>query len=148
MHSSTGASQDNCNQPCAGNNAEECGQGNRVQIYEDSTWFDPTAAELAIVLQEYNNTLVEASEALSAYQSHIEALQTLEGQSKKSKVRRQSQTETILLQEIRSDSQSLNRVQQLLGRSAILLSNKYSLLILKYRSGSSARWPFIRYSQQ
>jgi hypothetical protein len=121
MHGAIAAPQDNCNQLCAGSNAEECGQSNRIQIYEDSTWLDPTAADLAIVLQEYNTTLAEAADALSTYQSHIEALQALGGQSTKSKVRRQSQAETILLQEIRSDSQILSNLQQRLGRSAIPL---------------------------
>ncbi len=122
MHGEIGAPQDNCNQPCAGNDAEECGQNNRIQIYQDSTWFDPTAADLATVLQQYNSTLVEAAEALSTYQSHIEALQALEGQSKKSKARRQSQTETIILQELTSDSQTLRNRQQSLSRSALSYS--------------------------
>ena len=104
---------------CAGNSAELCGDGNRIQVYEDSTWIDPTAADLAAVLQLYNETLAQVLDAVSKYKSDIAALQAEEGKSQGSKVRRQSQrpSETIELQRITQDYQQLQVVQQLLGNS-------------------------------
>jgi hypothetical protein len=104
--------------PCAGNNAELCGDGNRIQVYEDSTWIDPTAADLAAILQLYNETLAQVLDAVSKYKSDIAVLQAEQEQSQDSKVRRQLQTETIELQEITQDYQHLQVVQQLLGNSA------------------------------
>jgi hypothetical protein len=133
MHGAIGAPQGDCNQPCAGNPAEECGQGNRIQIYQDSTWFDPTVAELAIILQVYNTTLAQAVAALSTYESHIEALQALGSQAKKGKVRRDLPPQSFLLKQISSDSRTLRTVQQNLGRPIILIFNGCSLLMLRYQ---------------
>jgi hypothetical protein len=47
MHNATAAPQNNCNQPCAGNPAEACGQSNRIQIYEDS--LNPTSSPILTI---------------------------------------------------------------------------------------------------
>jgi hypothetical protein len=66
-----------CNLACAGNPGEACGGGGRIQIYEDSTWKDPTLEELADGIRLFNSTVQEASEVINAYQDDLNALQDL-----------------------------------------------------------------------
>jgi hypothetical protein len=102
---------------CAGDSSELCGDSNRIQVYEDSTWTNPTAADLVAIIQQYNNTVAQAVAAVAQYKSDITALQATEAQSPGSKVRRRSltETETIEMQEIRNDYQVFQSLQEFLG---------------------------------
>jgi hypothetical protein len=46
LHDASQSATDNCDQACSGNSKEICGAGNRIGIYQDSTWFDPSADQL------------------------------------------------------------------------------------------------------
>ncbi|KAI1374021.1 hypothetical protein F4677DRAFT_461856 [Hypoxylon crocopeplum] len=122
LHGASGSSSSDCNQACPGNPAEVCGASNRIGIYQDSAWVDPTADQLADVLQEYNSTLVQVLDAIDNYKSHIQQLKDLRNQKKRgldSRLAvRQSQTETILLQDITRDSQQMRFVTELLDKAA------------------------------
>ncbi|KAK0622800.1 hypothetical protein B0T14DRAFT_601476 [Immersiella caudata] len=43
-----------CSVRCAGNPGETCGGGNRIQVYEDTDWKDPTLEELAALIRRYH----------------------------------------------------------------------------------------------
>ncbi|OTA55979.1 hypothetical protein K449DRAFT_375976, partial [Hypoxylon sp. EC38] len=122
LHGASASNPTDCNQACSGNLAEVCGAGNRIGIYQDSDWVDPTADQLADVLQEYNSTLTQVLDAINDYKSHIQQLKDLRNQKKRSLngrlVARQSQTETILLREITNDANQLQVVRDLLDRAA------------------------------
>lgn len=87
------AGQADCNTPCAGNHSEICGGSNRILIYEDVTWFDPTAAELAAEIVTYNQTLQEINNAILVWQNDIAQLQ-----ANTSTAKRQSITQTTVVQ--------------------------------------------------
>lgn len=110
------ASQDECKMSCAGNPAEICGDGNHVQVYQDSAWVDPTKDDLIKALNQYNDSLTQAANAITKYRNDIQALKdTLTKEGRGPKAKRQEQAETIELQEIRRDAQILPQVQQILG---------------------------------
>ncbi|RAH81716.1 hypothetical protein BO86DRAFT_399552 [Aspergillus japonicus CBS 114.51] len=100
IHDGTAYSDSDCNMPCSGNTAETCGGGNRVQIYADRTWEDPTYAELADAIHQYNASVWQALQVLESYQTHLETLQGLLQSSSSAKVKRadQSDYEEIELQ--------------------------------------------------
>jgi hypothetical protein len=62
---------------CAGNPAELCGANLRIQVYQDSTWFDPDARQLAAALQDYNETLAEFHQAALDYEADVKAWDSL-----------------------------------------------------------------------
>jgi hypothetical protein len=69
-----GAFQDpnsDCDQICAGNVGEYCGSADRIQIYLDTSWTNPTLEELTDVLLQYNSTLWQLQNLVSQYQSLI-----------------------------------------------------------------------------
>ncbi|PYI31449.1 hypothetical protein BP00DRAFT_474956 [Aspergillus indologenus CBS 114.80] len=100
IHDGTAYSDSDCNMPCSGNTAETCGGGNRVQIYADRTWEDPTYAELADAVHQYNASVWQALQVLESYQGHLETLQGLLQSSSSAKAKRadQSDYEEIELQ--------------------------------------------------
>jgi len=63
--------------PCAGNSAEVCGDGNRVLVYTDRSWSDPTAADMLAAMQRFNATLAEAPAAITEYKQALELLQAI-----------------------------------------------------------------------
>ncbi|PNP59719.1 hypothetical protein THARTR1_00598 [Trichoderma harzianum] len=71
IHTSTKFPDSDCNQVCTGNDEETCGSGNRIQIYLDTTWSDPTLDELTQVLLQYNSSLFQLQQFTSQYQSLI-----------------------------------------------------------------------------
>ncbi|RAK74413.1 uncharacterized protein BO72DRAFT_515847 [Aspergillus fijiensis CBS 313.89] len=92
IHDGTAYSDSDCNMLCSGNAGETCGGGNRVQIYADRTWEDPTYAELADAIHQYNASVWQALQVLESYQNHLETLQGLL-QSSSAKVKRADQSE-------------------------------------------------------
>jgi hypothetical protein len=77
IHNGDSQNKADCNLACAGNTRETCGGRGRIQIYEDSTWKDPTLEELADGIRLFNSTVQEASEVINAYQDDLNALQDL-----------------------------------------------------------------------
>ncbi|KAK4446244.1 hypothetical protein QBC34DRAFT_411784 [Podospora aff. communis PSN243] len=49
-----------CSMRCAGNPAETCGGGNRIQVYQDTDWKDPTLDELAGLIRRYHAAMSAA----------------------------------------------------------------------------------------
>ncbi len=85
LHTAQLADQADCNKACLGDATELCGGEQHIQVYQDSTWFDPTASQLAAAFQEYNDTLAQALDVMYQYQS---ALQEWQSATKTSKLRR------------------------------------------------------------
>ncbi|KAL3456958.1 hypothetical protein BJX64DRAFT_293642 [Aspergillus heterothallicus] len=77
IHDGNFENKGDCNTACAGNTGEACGGGNRIQIYEDSKWADPTLDELADAIRKYNATVVEARAVLESYNEHLQTLQDI-----------------------------------------------------------------------
>ncbi len=73
--------QDKCNTVCGGDTGELCGGSLYIQIYQDSTWSDPNAAELASEFQEYNDTLAEFHSVVLDYQAALKDWQSETGSS-------------------------------------------------------------------
>jgi hypothetical protein len=76
---------------CSGNGAELCGSGNRIQVYQDSTWSIPTTVELLAALESYTEVLSYITNNISQYNSDVAGLQAAE---KASPARKRSQTQT------------------------------------------------------
>ena len=79
------AKQDDCNTACPGDAKEICGASLRIQVYKDSTWFDPTASQLAAAFQDYFDTLDQFRVSLNQYKSD---LQDWQSETKNSKLKR------------------------------------------------------------
>lgn len=71
-----------CDQVCAGASSELCGGTWRIRVYQDMTWFDPNAKQLAAALQDYNDTLSEFHEAAVAYEAALRQWDTVRGPSR------------------------------------------------------------------
>lgn len=116
LHTSDKASDGDCSQVCAGNQGEFCGNGNRVQVYQDSTWSDPTVQELTDVLLQYNSSLLELRQLSGQYQNLIQ--QWSDQQNSTSKrwwpVKR-SLTVTQLQEQLTTIEQQYPVIQLLLG---------------------------------
>jgi WSC domain len=87
LRNTTLPSQAGCNMPCAGNASELCGSNNHAQVYQDSSWFSPTAAQLVSALKDYNSSLTQAFSVIDQYESDITEWR-LATQSSQSRFRR------------------------------------------------------------
>jgi hypothetical protein len=115
MHGGFKAPGSECSTPCTGNSTELCGGGDRIQIYKDSTWTDPTFVQLADAIEQYNASLAEGRAIISDYRNNIDTLQTLLGQSGK-KSRRQSVTVTEIEMRVLGNRGTMRNVQALVGK--------------------------------
>ena len=118
LHDASQGADDDCNMACAGNRAELCGGGNRIQVYQDATWINPTADDLAAFLQQYHDILAQSKLAIDKYTQDIKNLQAaLTRNPPVRKFKRQSQTEIIELQNmVVQDSVALRTAQQIMGK--------------------------------
>lgn len=119
LHSTTKASDGDCNSVCAGAKTELCGGGNRVQVYEDTTWSDPTLDQLTAVLVQYNTTLFQLTTLTNQYQQVMQqwADQEKNGGAKKKRwwqVKR-SLTITQLQEQVSSIESQYPNLQAVLG---------------------------------
>jgi hypothetical protein len=81
------ASASDCSTPCAGNSTELCGGGNRIDVYQDLSWFIPSIPQLITATEELNATLFQLQQEINAYEQDIsEAL----SQGKASSSKRQT----------------------------------------------------------
>ncbi|CAG7916266.1 unnamed protein product [Penicillium olsonii] len=74
MHGQDKYPDSDCKTPCAGNPAEICGDGGRIQIYEDPTWSDPTAEELADAVRQYASAVDDVRSAMVDYRASLSDL--------------------------------------------------------------------------
>lgn len=120
---------------CAGNPAEICGGGSRIQIYEDSTWAQLSRAELADQVQ----TLIELlTELQAAIQQWNDLVNTYEQQlSGGTKIRRQ---DPDLLQQIADARQAILNIKSRWGMSNMMLF-LHSILLTIYSR------PILDYTQ-
>ncbi|KAF3345304.1 hypothetical protein VdG2_06555 [Verticillium dahliae VDG2] len=98
-----------------------CGDGNRIQVYQDETWFMPTIQQLVEDLKAYNETLKEARSAVAQYKEDLEEYQKIRQGS--SKVRRANddprlvaripltERERKILERLVGGFKNLNRIQ-------------------------------------
>ncbi|KAJ2973982.1 hypothetical protein NQ176_g6293 [Zarea fungicola] len=122
LHSTTKASDGDCNSVCAGAKTELCGGGNRVQVYEDTTWSDPTLDQLTAVLVQYNTTLFQLTTLTNQYQQVMQqwADQEKNGGAKKKRwwqVKR-SLTITQLQEQVSSIESQYPNLQAVLEQAA------------------------------
>ncbi|KAM7183470.1 Peptidase S8/S53 domain containing protein [Rhypophila sp. PSN 637] len=73
------------NTPCAGNALELCGSGNRIEVYEDEGWQDPTKDEALEALQLCHSFITQARDLVVEYKSIMELLQNEHGSNNKAK---------------------------------------------------------------
>lgn len=59
LHGAQQAPDRDCAMPCAGNAHEICGDGNRVLVYEDQSWADPSLDQLIAAVAAYNATIAQ-----------------------------------------------------------------------------------------
>jgi hypothetical protein len=125
IHTNAKESDGDCSQVCAGRDTETCGSGNRLQVYVDTTWSDPTLDELTNVLTQYNTSLYEASQLTERYETLIAQWAAQQGSNKRrgffsSLRKRQSSTSTMtLLTGLTHIEQRLPVVQSILGMFSI-----------------------------
>jgi len=75
LHNLNQAPNEDCGQRCGGNPAQWCGNVNRVLVYTDMAWTDPTRAELIALMVQYNATLSDVADAITEYERQLTALQ-------------------------------------------------------------------------
>ncbi|CRK21747.1 hypothetical protein BN1708_013200, partial [Verticillium longisporum] len=100
LHDAEGAPQRDCNKVCAGDAKQLCGDGNRIQVYQDETWFMPTIQQLVEDLKAYNETLKEARSAVAQYKEDLEEYQ-----------KNRQERERKILERLVGGSKNLNRIQ-------------------------------------
>lgn len=76
LHDAQASQQADCNEACNGDPTELCGGELRTQVYQDSTWFDPNAAQLIAALQEYNDTIAQFLDTVGQYDSSVKQWQS------------------------------------------------------------------------
>ncbi|KAL5337978.1 hypothetical protein BJX70DRAFT_399072 [Aspergillus crustosus] len=109
LHTDDKDSKDGCTMPCSGDEKQQCGGEGLIQIYEDSTWKDPTLEDLADGIRQYNASIAHTREAVSTYHDHLESLQDLMDSSKRRVKRADSPWEDIELQ-VQEDRDVLDKV--------------------------------------
>jgi hypothetical protein len=102
--------------PCSGNVDETCGGGNRIQIYSDSIWEDPTYEELADAVHQYNASVWQALQVIEDYRGHLETLQDILQSAPSAKVKRAGEYEEIELR-LLGDQSSANEASTSLGNN-------------------------------
>jgi len=71
LHNLNQAPNEDCGQRCGGNPAQWCGNVNRVLVYTDTAWTDPTRAELIALMVQYNATLSDVANAITEYEHQL-----------------------------------------------------------------------------
>ncbi|KAL4868867.1 hypothetical protein BDV12DRAFT_196846 [Aspergillus spectabilis] len=110
LHGSDQFPDSDCNMICAGNPSELCGDSGRIQVYEDSTWSDPTVEELAEAVRQYSATVEEVRSALADYRRIMADLEEYLSSTSASKVKRDAQLQEFEM-EIFQKGNTLKRLQ-------------------------------------
>jgi hypothetical protein len=66
-------SQDDCKMACAGDSLESCGDGNRIELLEDSEWVNPSRAQLADSLEAYETFWIELQSDIVQWKKLVDA---------------------------------------------------------------------------
>jgi hypothetical protein len=109
--SSAAVEQSQCASPCTGDASQACGSGANIQLYQDTTFRDATADELAIAVQHYNSTLLEAYRAINDFKAKLQAWQdnvNSNSQGKRLAARGLTQTQVLLLEGARDSASSVS----------------------------------------
>ncbi|KAH6690268.1 hypothetical protein BKA61DRAFT_715740 [Leptodontidium sp. MPI-SDFR-AT-0119] len=122
------AGQADCSVPCSGDPTQICGNGNRLQVYEDTSWSNPVVSEVIAALQAYTDKLAEVVEAFSLYKTCLLALQSVQGQ--KVRKRQNIKRESIELQNPRSSQGKLSPEQRISLERGMETSNLLSRPVL------------------
>ncbi|KAL5334298.1 hypothetical protein BJX70DRAFT_405543 [Aspergillus crustosus] len=105
IHSSDNDPKDDCDMVCSGNDNQLCGGRNRIQVYEDSSWKDPTLDELADTIRQYNASIAATRQVIDDYNEHLAMLQdTMDPSSSSRSKRADSPYEEIELQILNDQS--------------------------------------------
>ncbi|KAL4869547.1 hypothetical protein BDV12DRAFT_196174 [Aspergillus spectabilis] len=102
--------KNDCDMVCSRDDGKLCGGGNRLQVYEDSTWEDPTLEELADGIRQYNASVYDTLQVIFTYNDHLTTLQDiLESSSCPARAKRtDSPYEEIKLQ-VRNDQNAAEK---------------------------------------
>jgi hypothetical protein len=128
IHSNTKNSDGDCSQVCAGSNTETCGAGNRIQVYVNTKWSDPTLDELTNVLTQYNSSLFEARQLTDQYKTLISQWAAQQASTKRRGLFGSLRK--------RQDSSSTSRLQKGLTQVAQRLAVEQSILAQAANDGS------------
>ncbi|KAH7324125.1 peptidase S8/S53 domain-containing protein [Stachybotrys elegans] len=79
LHHEIRSPEGDCNLVCAGNTAQFCGNGNRIRVYEDSAWRDPTLDQLTFALTNYNTTLFRVRGLIEDYNTALKEWEAAPG---------------------------------------------------------------------
>lgn len=109
LHSSAKKPDSDCNKVCAGAPTDYCGQTNRLQVYENKKWSDPTLNELTDVLTLYNRTLFNLHQLNNRYESLIQRWADKQKADKKRASFPSKRAETITLTELRDGLSDIER---------------------------------------
>ncbi|CEJ82138.1 hypothetical protein VHEMI02223 [[Torrubiella] hemipterigena] len=109
LHGSDKKSDSDCNKICAGTPTEYCGQANRLQVYENQKWSDPTLDELTNALTVYNRTLFQLSQLNNQYQSLIQRWADTQNAGKKRARFFSKRAQTITVTELRRGLTDIER---------------------------------------
>lgn len=121
MHGATTASSSDCDQVCAGNSLELCGNGNRIQIFQDTSWYVPSTRQLIDALNDYDSALSSARSAMQTYHDHLQQYKNDGGSISGSKSKRDSggvltAVLRVDLGYLQTDHSILDKIQATLGK--------------------------------
>jgi predicted Fe-S protein YdhL (DUF1289 family) len=67
------SSNSDCNMPCSGDGTQVCSGGNRLTLYEDTTWTNPSRKELADALRSFYQLNAEIASDVEDWNNAITA---------------------------------------------------------------------------
>lgn len=144
LHNQEKTSDDQCNELCAGSPSEFCGAAQRLQLYNDPTWHDPTLNQLTDITLQYNSSLFDIRGLNGRYESLVDRWDKQQGNKRRWLFGRQSQTITVTeLQEGLSQVESqYPQVRALLGLYCVSYPSYFRLTC--YREGRRGRRTTLR----
>lgn len=106
---------------CAGDPTEICGGENRILIYEDTTWTNPTLDDLANALDDYNTKVVAFYDLVQLWQDQITEYDQQNPSTKRSvfevAIDRLLERQVITLDVIAQTRAQVLAIQQIVGMS-------------------------------
>ncbi len=126
LHGASTAPESDCSQVCAGDPSELCGNGNRLQLYQDTTCFSPTTQQLIDELNQYNATLASARSAIQTLHNDMQQYQNDGGSSSGSKPKRAG---GVLTAALRLDLENLHGDFSLIKAIQATISTNFPLAI-------------------
>ncbi|KAH7362816.1 peptidase S8/S53 domain-containing protein [Plectosphaerella cucumerina] len=99
-----------CNMPCAGNQLEACGAGNRMLVYTDASWEDKSRLELADAMEVYYALVAELYALVKRWDDLIAEYEASQGgnQNAKRAIEQRSPALLALIRQVRLDIGALS----------------------------------------